>query len=105
MPERRLEQLLGQGLNVVVAVTQPIPDPAHPGKFLAEPGDEIVFQLQDPDFPIVVRRTIARELLATLPRAALTVLGAYEPGAVYPVSLEPAEPQVQPAAPSLKLVV
>ena len=75
----RLDEALGRGLNVTVSVDRAIP------RFNALPGDEIVLQLQDPDFPIVVRRTFPAELLNAIPRDAITVLGAYEPGAVVPV--------------------
>lgn len=61
-------------LEMVHAVVEPIPDPQHRGRNLAEPGDELILRPSDPDFPIVIRRTLPMELAAVIPHNALRLL-------------------------------
>lgn len=62
---------LHPSLEVVYAVTARIPAPID-----AHPGDEIIFRPSDPDFPIVVRRTLPLELAAVIPDNAVRMLHA-----------------------------
>lgn len=71
---------LHPSLEIVYAVVEAIPAPID-----AKPGDEIIFRPSDPDFPIVVRRTLPMELAPLINERSLKMLHA-EPAVGEPVS-------------------
>lgn len=62
---------LHPSLEIVYAVTKRIPAPID-----AQPGDEIILRPSDPDFPMVVRRTLPLELAALISTNAVRMLHA-----------------------------
>jgi hypothetical protein len=72
--------------DLVYVVVKPIPDPLHPGRTLAEPGDEVIVRTYDLKFPITVLRRLPLELAMAFPDSAVSPPFSYEPASDAPVS-------------------
>ena len=67
-------------------VKQRIPDPLHPGKTLAEPGDEILWRPTNGEYPLTVLRRLPGEMAVLIPDTAVELIASYEPASDVPVS-------------------
>lgn len=75
----------------VYAVLKPVRDPFHPGRLLAEPGDEVVVRSNDPDFPLTVVRQLPIDMAMAFPEDAVR-LASDAPLSVVQGSAEPCPP-------------
>ena len=72
--------------DLVYAVVKSIPDPLHPGKTIAEPGDEIIVRVHDEHCPLAVLRRLPLDLVTAIPDKSVNLLASYEPSSAVPVS-------------------
>lgn len=85
---------LHPGRDLVYPVARAIPDPIHPGRTLAEPGDLVLVRAYHEKFPITVMRHLPIEAAAFFPAGSVTEPFAYEPDGVAPASDQRVAPRV-----------